>query len=145
MCPGNEPALLVLHYLKAPQVHSCCGASWRVTWWVTGRVVRCRQGLLQRLTASSLQTSAANFQLDAGVCLSRSGIALFCKASYSHAVQRKEVRVHVDELRKLCWMARAGLAAYRCIFIYKGRQKNIMIWLSTHIPTASVTTTERRN
>lgn len=43
---------------------------WESDWWVMGKVVWYRQGPLQMLSVSSLQTSAANFPLDPGIDLS---------------------------------------------------------------------------
>lgn len=108
---------LVLLYLEALQVHSCCGASGRVTRWVTGKMVWCRQGPSQRLAVSSLQTSTANFPLDPGIYLSCCRHSCVLDGVCSHALQHTEIRAGGRVLRKVCWMARAGLADYGCVLV----------------------------
>lgn len=113
---------LVLQYLEVLQVNSCCGVSERVTRWVMGKVAWYRQGPLQRFAVSSLQTSAANFPLDPGIYLSCCRHSSVLEGVCSHALQHTEIRAGGGVLRKECWMATAGFADYRRIFVSVDRE-----------------------
>lgn len=105
-CPGNEPAFLALHYLEALQVRSGCGAFGRVSWWVTGSVVRRRRGCVAEAPGERLANSRSKLSTRGGSFTSpAAGTALVCEAFRPHAGQpTEEIRAGGGE----CWGKCAG-------------------------------------
>lgn len=61
-----------------------------------------------------LQQTFSSFWENASLA---AAIAMFRKVSFPRALQCTEIRAGGGLLSKVCWVARAGLAAYGCVFM----------------------------